>query len=256
MSTSDPRSYADAHKLCTEHPRFPKRRLDGRETYLYGRGDEYIVSLFGKEIVFYRPDNSIHLDTCGWKTVTTKERMNRLMPRGWKLYSQSGQWWLVRPGPNWDWESAPKWAIDRSFTILPDDSVAGAISAEQVAEQHKLVKRVKAYAKAYAQALFAGNVRAPSGADCWFCHMVDTKTQEPWGGTDHLLSHLDEKYYVPSLLVNAMRAPTAKMSQMSLWQVNNIWTNGGPEESGINDYLLRQVKDTLEDYLLRQLELG
>jgi len=78
----------------------------------------------------------------------------------------------------------------------------------------KLSRRAVKFAKAYASAFMAGNVPAPSGGDCWCCLMVDKNGKAPMGGADHILSHIDDEYYVPSILNrsinNGCLSPMAK----------------------------------------------
>src|SRR4051812_33623928 len=84
----------------------------------------------------------------------------------------------------------------------------------------KMKKRIDKYVEGYIAALKAG-MPMPSGGDCWYCAMFDatppnddgerlTKrgtTVEPGNtsGSDHLISHMEDRYYVPSLAVNALR---------------------------------------------------
>lgn len=62
----------------------------------------------------------------------------------------------------------------------------------------------------------------PGGGDCWFCAMFDRVEERPQrehygytgadsarspqgGDPEHLRSHLEERYYVPTLAINALR---------------------------------------------------
>lgn len=47
------------------------------------------------EILSYRPDNTIELNTNGWLTVTTKRWMNALLPSGVRIWSELGNWYVA-----------------------------------------------------------------------------------------------------------------------------------------------------------------
>lgn len=78
------------------------------------------------------------------------------------------------------------------------------------ASEHKRAERMQAkidkYVKSYVWQLTTNGLPMPSGGDCWGCALRDRSDPglEPMG-TGHLLDHLREHYYVPSLAVNALR---------------------------------------------------
>jgi hypothetical protein len=37
------------------------------------------------------------LDSCGWKTDTTKRTINEMLPYGFKVYQREGDWYVERP---------------------------------------------------------------------------------------------------------------------------------------------------------------
>jgi hypothetical protein len=70
----------------------------------------------------------------------------------------------------------------------------------------KMKKRIDKYVDGFIEALRKG-MPMPSGADCWHCalHDSDGKTWGDMGNHSHLVSHMSERYYVPTLAVNALR---------------------------------------------------
>jgi hypothetical protein len=53
-----------------------------------------------------------------------------------------------------------------------------------------------------------GELELPSGGDCWHCSMVTEDGEslgDATGDIDHIVSHIAEDYYVPSLLFNALK---------------------------------------------------
>jgi len=65
-------------------------------TILYYYHQHAIVAKF--------PNGKFVLDSCEWRTITTKERINRYIPRNWRLYSKNYEWSLLKHhwnGNNW-----------------------------------------------------------------------------------------------------------------------------------------------------------
>ena len=85
-------------------------------------------------------------------------------------------------------------------------------------EVAKVKKQIDKYVNDFIAELTTGNMPMPGGGDCWYCLMrtnvnernehVESGQGMTWGDmgdNDHLFSHIEEKYYVPSLAVNALR---------------------------------------------------
>lgn len=51
-----------------------------RNTRITQRGKAYAIRLHETDVVVVRPDGTYRLDSGGWRTATTKERMNRALP--------------------------------------------------------------------------------------------------------------------------------------------------------------------------------
>jgi len=82
-------TYAEAKEMMSR-ARDGRRKL-ANNTYLeirtpdwqsapYGEGIDYAVRLHGTDVVTLHPDGSYTLDSGGWQTPTTKERINRFAP--------------------------------------------------------------------------------------------------------------------------------------------------------------------------------
>jgi hypothetical protein len=71
----------------------------------------------------------------------------------------------------------------------------------------KMKKRIDKYVNGFIAAMQAGEVPMPSNGDCWYCLLrtQDGKTMGDMGDNDHLIQHMEDAYYVPSLVVNALR---------------------------------------------------
>lgn len=193
------KSFTEAvEKLGTRN----SRKL-ANNTYLEKQPDGTIaVRLHSTNVVIYSPDGTITLNSGGWRTPTTKDRINTYSPL---LVSQERGIWYV--GKTY-WDKAATFADGLTYK---DGVISGAGEAPK--KQEALRKRVQKFARTYIQKLGAGEIPAPSGGDCWLC-------LGKMSG-DHILSHIDEGYYVPTLIVNAFKDLGAAPVQM--WGLQEIW---------------------------------
>jgi len=189
----NPRSYTD----CEELARTRKRKL-GHNTYLEVPeidGDPFAIRFHATRIVTFYSDGRVVLNSGGWLSSTTKERMNRYLPVGAGYISQDRGEWGVG---HW-----------RFYDGITYDPAVGDWIPEQDGENPRHLRReVREYASRFLDALRAGDVPLPSGGDCWLC-ALEAQDGSSWGESsrdrEHILSHIREDYFVPSLLVRAVR---------------------------------------------------
>ncbi len=76
------------------------RRTVCNNTVLYPSGVEQRVdvSLHWHVIVSHYEDGRVELNSCGYQTATTKDRINRCLPGGWILCQRNRKWHLWLPG--------------------------------------------------------------------------------------------------------------------------------------------------------------
>jgi hypothetical protein len=68
-------------------------RKVGNNTYAEILPDGSVgIALHGTTVVRIHPDNSATLNTGGWYTITTKDRINQYSPV--RVYQRKGQWYL------------------------------------------------------------------------------------------------------------------------------------------------------------------
>lgn len=107
----------------------------------------------------------------------------------------------------WDAREAERVPFFDGIMFGPGGAVLNGVTAarwkQYLAERAAMQKRIQAYCTGYNRALAAG-MPMPSGGDCWYCLMPATLGDS--SSHDHLLAHMEERYYVPSLAVNALRA--------------------------------------------------
>ena len=162
-------------------------------TRLHQRGNDYAVRLHNTDVVTIHDDDTYTLNSGGWRTVTTKERINRFSPA--QVYSDR-KTWLVAGSL---FEDGMKVGSRGAVFDFKDP-------AEGFALQRKLDNLVRNYINGFCDMIAAKELKDPSAGDCWYCSMFNQdKAHGNKESVDHLFSHFEEKYYVPSLLANALK---------------------------------------------------
>lgn len=200
----------------------------GRNTYLQRRGKNIAVMLHKTDIATYMPSGSVTLNTDGWRTLTTSDRLRGL---GHQVYTTKGVWFLHGYGEPVKFKDG--------LTISKNGRITGA---GKVNEKHD--KATKAQAKAYAQLCAdALPLDLPNGGDCWFCHFQMT------GSSDHLDSHMSEGYVVPSLIFKVLETKGSKASLWGAFHMSEGYDKGNG--ASLLDHARDVVKRTMRRYMLQ-----
>jgi len=182
-------------------------RLQGRNhtmrkyannTYLVRNSDNLALRYHNTDVVKFYPNGNIVLDNGGWYTSTTKERINYVLPNPFYLTQSKGVWYIHNRDTHTDFRFNP------GMIIKANGSIKGAIPDNQKAD-----RQYKAKVKAYSQ-LCANTIPLdkPDAGDCWYCYMVTQDGQslgDAFKDTEHLDSHIEESYIVPSLVYHALK---------------------------------------------------
>lgn len=210
------------------------RKCDNN-TYARRDNNNIAIKLHNTDIVTIDKKDEFTLNSGGWQTVTTKERLNKYTPAG--ISQKAGIWYLSDGSLFYDGVT-----IDKLGRVLKPKSSKVTSDYEQRLKAIK--KQARAYAKAYVKALEAGLIDYPGGGDCWFCSMI-TEDGKPLGesinDTQHLIDHMDENYFVPSLLVNAGRAAGFRDQQIGLMGIGRQRVFIDPENN-IYKYIVKQLQ--------------
>ena len=178
------------------------RRKLANNTYLERReGGTIAVKLHETDVVTYHQDESLVLNSGGWLTVTTKDRMNQYGPVGHRVYSVRGVWYVGECG---NWEPDKAIPYKDGITFRADGTVTGGGERADVDRVKALRKAIRAYADLCAAAV---PLPTPGPGDCFYCVMRTTDDKslgDAIGDVDHLQSHLDEGYVVPALVWSAL----------------------------------------------------
>jgi hypothetical protein len=197
------------------------------------------VRLHTTDVVTFHRDGIIELDTGGWYTVTTKDRMNKYLPPPFKIFSERGTWHVAlsyktvhhaQPHPSYSWRNAnhkyeyipsgvDEWdsrELDESVPyfdgIQLDTLTNTVVNSERIPDEKAREKRnnetrrqIKRYVALYTDARVEELVEQAqqngTGGDCWFC-LIGPDYTDP----DHLHSHMAEKYTMFTVMMNALKA--------------------------------------------------
>lgn len=213
------------------------------------------IRLHATNVVRYYPANiqnanAVVLYSGGYRTPTTKSRINEFCPEGFYVWQERGNWYLG------SYLRGVRYPFAEGITIA-DGTVYNAGTESDIEANRKRTKQIKKYVAGYVAALIAGKVEAPSGGDCWYCHLVTVDDKTPLGekthNTEHLESHFEESYYVPSLLVNAInRHPVGELIK---GLVGDIW-RGKDNGSYYNELVARNVTSSMTRYLKDQFAIA
>lgn len=173
----------------------------GRATRVQKRDNGIAIKYHYTDVVLFTPEY-IELNSGGYRTLTTKSRMCESLPNS-AVYQERGIWYVAR-----NWADKNRQIFFDGIRLNYAGEVLNPIDEKLESERiNKLIKQIKAYADKFIAALNAGEIGVPGSGDCWFCVMktADGKTLgDSVNDKDHLKAHLEEFYFVPSLLLNAV----------------------------------------------------
>ena len=170
------------------------RNLHGKKldykTYLNRKGNNVIaITLWETDIMTLYPNGYIKLNTGGWFTNLTKNRLNDYSPAN--ISQKKGKWYLADGSLFYDGMSFRNGEPTKRKYIDK--------------KKDRYIKLINAYCK---KLKGLKSLPEPSNGDCWFCSMFDQDINRGQKSTtqDHLLSHLKEKYIHGSLIFNSLKA--------------------------------------------------
>ena len=234
--------------------RLDRKRI-GNNTWAERRDDETIaIRLHATDIITLNLDGRVTLNTGGWYTVTTKARMNEYAPLV-RVYSVKAVWHVRLAGSDLPYVDGFSYHEETGLIYTGAEAF---IEAEEQAHQSVEIKaRVKEYLDGFglveAQRVLDA-LSEPNGTagDCWFC-LLETEEGKPWGDSagdhGHLASHVEERYYVPTLIVRAYQERGYRDWRLPL--SIDLQTAARGERYG-----LKAIRHNLRRYLLDRLLVG
>lgn len=211
------------------------RPLTGRSTRLQRMAEDTIVVRYhSTAVVSYYADRPTMLNSQGWRTVTTKARINEYSPAN--LCQNKGVWYLVDHVYQGTWKSLYEDCVTIDETGKPTALVDTAAYEKA---KRTVDRQVAKYIKGYlADLLEHKAMPTPGNGDCLGCQFK-IKGEHPSYpgqgllGVDHYLSHFTENYYVPSLLLTAM-------TERKFGDLGIVWSMGNRDlANGQEPYAVR-----------------
>lgn len=236
-------TYEEASNLFAT-ARSPERGKPlANNTRLYKRGDEFEIVLHQTAVVSILPEGRYILRTGGWNTLTTRDRINRYAPG--RAFTKDGIMYWHGSGDALIFEEGM--IVSEEGQVYEHDAARAEAHVREVTD---MKKRIKRYVNGYMKAL-KGRLPAPSGGDCWYCCMKTedgTPLGDETGDHSHLTEHMAERYYVPTLVVNAL-IETGYPSPALFLDYDGETIGVGRVDGG-------QIRRSLRDYLQRRLVPG
>ncbi|MFX0210535.1 MAG: hypothetical protein ACFFDT_31435 [Candidatus Hodarchaeota archaeon] len=170
---------------------------------LYANGDR-AIRLHNTDVITFKADGTVILNSGGWRTPTTKERINRFCENSsWQLIQEKSQWYLCVANS----DVVEKYYFYDGMRLDSRGRLKGKKIEIQQAE--KKVKEMKKKISQYVNLIDKlEKLPYPNNGDCWFCLLHGEDGQSLGDFTkdaEHLLSHLEEGYLHGAILVNSMR---------------------------------------------------
>ena len=187
------------------------------------------IQLHNTVIIRKFPNGDTQFDTGGWRTVTTKDRMNKYSD--FSIWSDKGIWYIRHNPTSWEKrDEFPTYYYYDGIIIGGD----GKIVSEELEPDMAKVKRIKRQIAEYVKLITKDNLPMPSQGDCYYClfHQIGNNT-------NHLQSHLDEKYLHGSILCNAMREKGWNDTQISCQYAMKLVCNF---RRAVRAYLIKHLK--------------
>lgn len=218
-----------------------KRIANNTVRYERANGDT-VYRLHNTDIVIKHTDGTFTLNSGGWKTPTTKDRLNTYAPCN--IRSVKGMWLI---GDVVFFDGIKVGADGRPVNASDDES------KEAIAHVKDLKKKIAKFVKLIDTVEV---LPTPNNGDCWHCSMFDrepAKDKEvyefnhvkgqsgPSNNANHLISHMDEEYLHGSLLVNAMRWRGYSDTGISIYYGMAARGDRSAFKRALRDYLKRKL---------------
>jgi hypothetical protein len=221
------------------------------------------IKLHNTVIIEYTKQGTIRLNTNGWKTVTTRERMNRFQDK-FSIFSEKFIWFLVYEDTYLYKDGMT--LFPNGDVMLPNGKIAKPFNKNDLKRMKSLKRKVNVYCDKFIDKFFNHQIPQPSGADCWHCCFFDSKTGKSWGdlshNSNHILNHIQQKYFVPSLLNNAIQETedvgTYNLAPIDKHNIAYCWKSNGWESQKLifDDITRKRLKLILRRYISKRVGLG
>lgn len=210
------------------------RRKMANNTYLERLGDDIGLRLHDTHVIVWKPNGDIVLDSGGWRSMTTKERMTNFLPGTYPQHSwvrqEKGIWFV-------------KWHDDEhryadGMVLHPDGTVSGALDDEQAGKRDRINKTKRKHIKQFVDSITPEDIVyrwENPGGDCLLCRA---------GDTDHLLEHIEDRYFFATLAYNAIKAKRYRSPDVIMSRIYGSAQRGQVDRlltESLNTYLKKHI---------------
>lgn len=237
-----PATWKDCHALAKT-----RKRVLGYCTRLITENSptSYTIRHHETDILTFRESGEIVLDTSGYRSMTTKERLNILLENyGYRITQENRLWTIAGHGE--------KVMFSDGMVIQKNGKLKVTGAKLQVKKLTTIKRKIDKYCKTFIEELYAGKIDKPGAGDCFICQF----TGGNHGDNHHLEEHIREKYYVPSLLVRAMKEQEQGLSVAAKATIGKLVYKQG----NVPDFFLAAAKDqilkALKKYFYRRFDLA
>ena len=250
------------------------RRKIGSSMEAVRNNGDIEIRYYDHPVITMHKKGGMSFSACGWQTAGTKGKIEAVLPKGFYLYSFEGLWYITK-GWSYSKDSA-KYGYADGMTIYENGEIEDALTPADLADKRRFARKAKRFIKRFLDKLVACEVEPPGLGDCLYCQ-VEAGSQKTQLGVltkdgvrphtfaesaDHVRSHIDEGYFVPSMLMNAVNemggpqacyAPTRSVMYY-LWQEKD--KEKAKEYMKAFDFCVRRdFNKALRNYVFRRIGL-
>lgn len=187
------------------------------------------IRLHNTDVITFFKNGSFLLNSGGWRTPTTKDRINK---HASVYVSQKNNIWYINNDI----------IFFDGIRFKADGSLIGKPRKDPTIKVNKIKKQIKNFVSLIDS---LKEIPQPNNGDCWHCLFKDKNGQTMGDlskSTDHLKQHIKQKYIHGSLLVNAMlHAGYRKESIGYHYQLKNKYAFKHALQRYLTDKLLKDV---------------
>ena len=194
--------------------------------------------------IFERDGETIYrLNSGGYQTVTTKDRLNTFSPA--RIYQKRGVWYLnEHVGDAHDTIYFDGIEINRQGQVINKQSAP----SDFLDRKKKLDRMINEYIRGFAKDALENGLGVPDAGDCLMCRFY---AEDPSGDNcEHIYYHLQEKYFTRTFLFYCLKLH--KYSNPSFtWHLISADCEKGRDDSLKRElrYCFSKIKDRLMEFV-------
>ena len=213
------------------------------------------IRLHDTVIVKYFKNGNIQLNTDGWRTVTTRNRINYYTPDHISITQTKFIWFLFVSGKEYLYTD--DLIISGNQVTLHNENYK-PYDIKELKQIEKKKAKADKFCKKFIDKFFNQEIPKPSGGDCWLCLMIDQNDVNYVDYPDHIMGHVNSNYYVPSLLHNAIKESKGLFAPIDFHNIAYFWKQDGWKEQKpfAEDMTRERLTNALKRYVRKRIGLG